>query len=131
MSNNSGASATRMSLPVFETKFEPEVLEGVESMKADPEAPFANVKVMAEGDKSNATTVDMDTIRAYIKQLNEIEVEQKALRRKKKELVDDFSDTYGIPKKSIAAAVRLLKSQADLDEVSVIYANIADLVDVE
>jgi uncharacterized protein (UPF0335 family) len=86
-----------------------------------------NVKVYAP-EKSNATTCSMDQVRAFVKQIKEKQDEIKGIREDIKELTNDFVDEYGLPKKEVNVAIRMLKSDIDPDIVTEIYANIADLV---
>jgi uncharacterized protein (UPF0335 family) len=89
-----------------------------------------NLKIkVKDGVASNASTCDMDQIRAFVRQVKEKEDEIKVIREDIKELTDDFVSTYGVPKKEIKVAIRMLKGDIDPDVVSEIYANIADLVD--
>nr|BDD46193.1 hypothetical protein 28 [bacterium] len=78
---------------------------------------------------TKATTCSMDQIRAFVKQIKEFEDEIKNLREKIKETTNDFVDEYGLPKKEVKVAIRMLKTDIDPEVVSEIYANIADLVD--
>ena len=86
------------------------------------------IKVYANDD-GNATVCSMDQIRAFVKQVKEKEKEIKDLREDIKQLTNDFVDEYGLPKKEVNYAIRMLKGDVDSELVSEIYANIADLVD--
>lgn len=85
------------------------------------------VRVFAE-EKAQATVCSMETIRSFVKQIGEMEDEIHTKREEIKQLTADFSDEYGIPKKEIKAAIRMLKSDVDPEIASEIYANIADLI---
>jgi len=87
-----------------------------------------NIKVYA-GDKGKSATCSMDQIRAFVRQVKEKEDDIKQIREDIKELTNDFVDEYGLPKKEVKVAIRMLKGDIDPDVVSEIYANIADLVD--
>jgi hypothetical protein len=89
---------------------------------------MSNVKMLSPEESSNATTFSMDQVRAMVKQLNEIEDQVKGLREQRKQIVSDFVDEYGVPKKEVTAAIRMLKSGTDPEIVSEVYAHIADLV---
>jgi len=80
--------------------------------------------------EEEAVALNMDAIRSMVTQMTEIDEKIKDLRDDKKDLIADFIDTYKIPKKEVAVAIRMLKGDIDPEITSEIYANIADLVDV-
>jgi len=83
---------------------------------------------VGDNEKTNATTCSIEQIRAFVKTLKAYEDEVKEIREKIKETTNDFVDEYGLPKKEVKVAIRMLKGDIDPDVVSEIYANIADLV---
>jgi len=89
---------------------------------------MSNVHVLSNEEASNATTFSMDQVRAMVKQLNEIDDQVKDLKEQRKQIVSDFVEEYGVPKKEVTAAIRMLKSGTDPEIVSEVYAHIADLV---
>jgi uncharacterized protein (UPF0335 family) len=89
---------------------------------------MSNVHMLSPEESSNATTFSMEQVRAMVKQLNEIEDQVKDLREQRKQIVADFVEEYGVPKKEVTAAIRMLKSGTDPEIVSEVYAHIADLV---
>jgi uncharacterized protein (UPF0335 family) len=86
------------------------------------------IKLYAGDNESKASTCSMDQIRAFVRQVKEKEDEIKGIREDIKQLTNDFVDEYGLPKKEVNVAIRMLKGDIDPDVVSEIYANIADLV---
>lgn len=87
------------------------------------------VEVKVFGSSGGKSTVcSMDTVRNFVKQLLDLEKEIDEKKQEIKQLVNDFSEEYSIPKKEISIARRMLKSDIDPDITSEIYANISDLV---
>jgi hypothetical protein len=83
-----------------------------------------------EAGTGNLNSIDVDSVRAMVKQMSEIDEQIKELREDKKELISDFIENYDIPKKEVMVAIRMLKGDVDPDITSFLYANIADLIDV-
>ncbi len=71
----------------------------------------------------------VDSLRAMVTHMNEINDDIKLLQNKRKQLIADYIDEYNIPKKEVMAAIKMLKSHTDIIVVEDIYANIADLVE--
>ena len=89
---------------------------------------MSNVHMLSNEEASNATTFSMDQVRSMVKQLNEIDGQVKDLKEQRKQIVADFVEEYGVPKKEVTAAIRMLKSGTDPEIVTEVYTHIADLV---
>jgi uncharacterized protein (UPF0335 family) len=91
---------------------------------------MAGIKVKVFANKnSDATTCSMEQIRAFVRQVKEKQDDIQIIRDDIKQLTNDFVDEYGLPKKEVTVAIRMLKGDIDPDIVTEIYANIADLVE--
>tara|TARA_R110002074_G_scaffold341555_1_gene512074 strand:- start:1673 stop:1966 length:294 start_codon:yes stop_codon:yes gene_type:complete len=92
--------------------------------------PNIKLKVyVGDNAKTNATTCSMEQIRSFVKTIKAYEQEITDVREKIKQTTNDFVDEYGLPKKEVKVAIRMLKGDIDPEMVSAIYVNIADLIE--
>jgi hypothetical protein len=88
----------------------------------------APIKILSTNENSDVTCWDMEDAKEYVKVYMTYELQIKDLQESRREWSKDFLDEKGLPKKELSTALSAAKKELDIEVVSEIFNNIAEMV---